>query len=120
MKKVFFYLSILLFPTVVQAQEIVPLFEEMPSFNEEKKTAQTKQVQSASVPVGQGVTQRRAGVPNLGNTSRRGNHNFVVKIKTPQSLSQEEKNLYKKLFEINCNKKPSSKFIDKMKNVLHN
>ncbi|MBQ9245561.1 molecular chaperone DnaJ [bacterium] len=61
-----------------------------------------------------------AGVPNLGNSSKRGNHNFVVKIKTPQSLSAEEKQLYKKLFEINCNKKPSSKFIDKMKNVLHN
>ena len=66
------------------------------------------------------LTLKGAGVPNLGNASRRGNHNFVVKIKTPQNLSQEEKNLYKKLFEINCNKKPSSKFIDKMKNVLHN
>ena len=61
-----------------------------------------------------------AGVPYLGNTSKRGNHNFIVKIKTPQNLTPEEKQLYKKLFEINCNKKPSSKFIDKMKNVLHN
>ncbi len=61
-----------------------------------------------------------AGVPYLGNASKRGNHNFVVKIKTPQNLGAEEKQLYKKLFEINCNKKPSSKFIDKMKNVLHN
>ncbi len=61
-----------------------------------------------------------AGVPNLGNSSRRGNHNFVVKIKTPQNLSQEEKQLYKKLFEINSNKKTSASFMDKMKNVLHN
>ena len=61
-----------------------------------------------------------AGVPYLGNSSKRGNHNFVVKIKTPQNLSAEEKQLYKKLYEINCNKKTSSKFIDKMKNVLHN
>jgi molecular chaperone DnaJ len=61
-----------------------------------------------------------AGVPYLGNPSKRGNHNFVVKIKTPQNLSAEEKQLYNKLFEINCNKKPSSKFIDKMKSVLHN
>lgn len=61
-----------------------------------------------------------AGVPHLGNSSKRGNHNFIVKIKTPQNLTPEEKQLYKKLFEINCNKKPSSKFIDKMKNVLHN
>ncbi len=61
-----------------------------------------------------------AGVPNLGNPNKRGNHNFVVKIKTPQNLNAEEKQLYKKLNEINCNKKPASKFIDKMKNVLHN
>jgi len=61
-----------------------------------------------------------AGVPHLGSSGKRGNHNFIVKIKTPQNLSSEEKQLYTKLFEINCNKKPSSKFIDKMKNVLHN
>lgn len=61
-----------------------------------------------------------AGVPYLGNPQKRGNHNFIVKIKTPQTLSTEEKQLYSKLFEINRNKKPSSKFIDKMKNVLHN
>ena len=61
-----------------------------------------------------------AGVPYLGNSNKRGNHNFVVKIKTPQNLSVEEKQLYKKLYEFNCNKKTSSKFIDKMKNVLHN
>lgn len=59
------------------------------------------------------------GVPHLGSSTKRGNHNFIVKIKTPQSLSSEERQLYTKLFEINCNKKPSSKFIDKMKNVLH-
>ncbi len=60
------------------------------------------------------------GVPNLGNSNKRGNHNFIVKIATPQNLNAEEKQLYRKLFEINCNKKPASKFIDKMKNVLHN
>ncbi len=74
----------------------------------------------------QGVVQDKilqikgAGVPYLGNATKRGNHNFVVKIKTPQNLSAEEKQLYTKLKEINCNKKTSSKFIDKMKNVLHN
>ena len=66
------------------------------------------------------LTLKGAGVPYLGASQRRGNHNFVVKIKTPQNISQEEKQLYKKLYELNCNKKPSSKFIDKMKNVLHN
>ena len=66
------------------------------------------------------LTLKGAGVSYLGASQRRGNHNFVVKIKTPQNISQEEKQLYKKLYELNCNKKPSSKFIDKMKNVLHN
>ena len=60
------------------------------------------------------------GVPVLGNPNKRGNHKFIVKIQTPQNLNTEEKQLYKKLFEINRNKKPASKFIDKMKNVLHN
>ena len=61
-----------------------------------------------------------AGVPHLGNASRRGFHNFIVKIKTPQNISNEEKQLYSKLYELNCNKKTSSNFIDKMKNVLNN
>ena len=81
-------------------------------------------VQQLVIP--QGVQQDKvlqikgAGVPYLGNQNKRGNHNFVIKIKTPQNLSSEEKQLYTKLNELNCNKKPSSKFIDKMKNVLHN
>ena len=69
MKKVFFYLSILLFPGIVQAQEVVPLFEEMPSFNEEKKATQAKQTQPVTASMGQGVIQRRPGVPNLGRNS---------------------------------------------------
>ena len=61
------------------------------------------------------------GVPYLGGQGRRGNHNFIVKIKTPQTLSSEEKNLYKKLYELESGgKKPSENFIDKMKSVLHN
>lgn len=66
------------------------------------------------------ITLKGMGVPVLGSSSKRGNHHFVVKIKTPQNLSKEEEQLYAKLFEINCNKKPAPGFIDKMKNVLHN
>ena len=69
MKKVFFYLSILLFPSVVQSQEVVPLFEEMPSFNEVKKTNQPKQVNAISSQGVPGVIQRRPGVPNLGRNA---------------------------------------------------
>ena len=74
----------------------------------------------AGVQHDQVLVLKGAGIPHLGNSSRRGNHNFVVKIKTPQSVSGEEKQLYKKLYELNCNKKTSSSFVDKMKNVLHN
>lgn len=80
--------------------------------------------QNLTIPAGiendQLLQIKGAGVPHLGNSSKRGNHNFVVKIRTPQNLSSEEKQLYNKLYEVNCNKKTSSKFIDKMKNVLHN
>ena len=81
-------------------------------------------VQTLTIP--QGVEQgsvlqiKGIGVPQLGNPNKRGNHNFIINIKTPKNLSSEEKQLYQKLYELNCNKKPSSKFIDKMKNVLHN
>ena len=74
----------------------------------------------AGVQQDQVLVLKGAGIPHLGNSSRRGNHNFVVKIKTPQNVSGEEKQLYKNLYELNCNKKTSSSFVDKMKNVLHN
>ncbi len=60
------------------------------------------------------------GVPYLGSPNKRGNHYFVIDIVTPRNLTEEEKQLYRKLYEIRHKKKPSSKFVDKMKNVLHN
>ena len=61
-----------------------------------------------------------AGVPYLGDSGRRGNHNFVIKIKTPKNLSSEEKQLYKRLYELSFSRKPQENFIDKVKSVLHN
>lgn len=60
------------------------------------------------------------GVPYLGNPQKRGNHYFIIDIVTPKNLSEEEKQLYRKLYEIQFKKKPASKFTDKMKKVLHN
>ena len=60
------------------------------------------------------------GVPFLSSPNKRGNHYFVVNVATPKTLTEEEKQLYRKLYEITQKKKPSSKFVDKMKNVLHN
>lgn len=61
------------------------------------------------------------GVPFLGKSSQRGDHIVVVDIKTPTSLTDEEKQLYKKLYEINTNKKYQDKesFIDKVKGVFN-
>lgn len=66
------------------------------------------------------LTIKSLGVPFLGEKNRRGDHLIVIKIKTPQHLTDEEKKLYTKLFEINQNKKHSESILDKMKNVLHN
>ncbi len=49
------------------------------------------------------------GVPYLGKTSNRGDHIVVLDIKIPTHLSEEEKQLYKKLYEINTGKKHSGK-----------
>lgn len=58
-----------------------------------------------------------AGVPHLGKASHRGEHIIIIKVKTPVSLTDEEKQLYKKLYEINTKKKYQDKesLMDKVK-----
>ena len=57
----------------------------------------------------------------MGKSSQRGDHIVVVEVKTPTELTEDEKQLYKKLFEINTNKKYQEKesFIDKVKGVFN-
>lgn len=52
---------------------------------------------------------KSAGVPHLGRSGQRGDHIVIVDVKTPTSLSDEEKQLYKKLYEINTKKKYQEK-----------
>ncbi len=66
------------------------------------------------------LTLKSLGVPVLGDKHRRGDHHVIVKIKTPKHISDEEKKLYKQLFELNKKKKSSESIIDKMKSALHN
>lgn len=66
------------------------------------------------------ITMKSLGVPYLGEKNRRGDHNVIIKLKTPHNLTSEEKKLYSKLYELNKNKKNSETIIDKMKNALHN
>lgn len=66
------------------------------------------------------LTVKNAGVPYLGHPDKKGDHLVVLKYNTPKSLNDEEKRLYKKLFELSESKKPNNNIIDKFKNVIHN
>lgn len=61
-----------------------------------------------------------AGVPFLGKTTQRGDHIVILDIKTPTNLTPEEKELYKKLYEINTKKKFQEKesLMDKVKGAF--
>lgn len=61
-----------------------------------------------------------AGVPHLGRSGHRGDHIIIVKVKTPTHLTEEEKQLYKKLYEINTKKKYQDKesLMDKVKGAF--
>ncbi len=54
----------------------------------------------AGIQNGESVKIRGAGVPNLSKPALRGEHIVVVSIKTPTHLSNDEKILYQKLYEI--------------------
>lgn len=66
------------------------------------------------------LTIKSIGVPFIGEKTRRGDHHVIIKIQTPKHLSDEEKKLYSKLFEIEKNKKNPEGLLKKMKNALHN
>ncbi len=80
---------------------------------------QTIQVQ-AGVQSGNTIKIKNAGVPYISRPSQRGDHIVIVSVKTPTHLSDEEKNLYRKLYEIQKNKKPQSSIMDKVKGVFNN
>lgn len=67
---------------------------------------------------GEVVKIKNAGVPNISKPSLRGDHIVVVTIKTPTHLSNEEKTLYQKLYEINKNKSSNKSVKEKLKSVF--
>lgn len=73
----------------------------------------------SGIEYGKILTIRNAGIPYLGHPEKRGDHLVLVKYKAPKSLNEEEKRLYKKLFELSENKKPNEKLIDKFKSAIH-
>ena len=67
---------------------------------------------------GNTVKIKNAGVPYLSRPSQRGDHIVIISVKTPTGISEEEKQLYKKLYELQKNKKPQSSIMDKVKGVF--
>ena len=74
----------------------------------------------AGIQHGEVVKIKNAGVPNISKPSIRGEHVVVVGVKTPTHISNEEKALYKKLYDINAAKeaKSSQSVKEKLKGVF--
>ena len=60
------------------------------------------------------------GVPVISRPSQRGDHILIVNVKTPVQISEEEKKLYKRLYEIDTNKKHQESIVSKVKGVFNN
>lgn len=70
---------------------------------------------------GDHVKLKGIGIPHLGRATQRGEHFVVLDVKIPKSLENEEKELYKRLYELNTKKKYQDKeasFIDKVKGAF--
>lgn len=63
------------------------------------------------------ITIKEGGVPFVG-TKRRGDHHVVIKLVPPKVLSEQEKELYTKLYELGQGKKNQESIIDKVKNAF--
>ena len=80
-----------------------------------------KVIVQAGVQSGNSIKIKGAGVPYIQRPSQRGDHIVIVAVKTPVKLSDEERLLYKKLYEIQNNKKTTqsqSSIMDKVKGVF--
>ena len=60
-----------------------------------------------------------AGVPVISRPSQRGDHIVIINIAIPTSISEEERNLYKKIYELNTGKKAQENILEKVKGVFH-
>ena len=69
---------------------------------------------------GNTVKIKGAGVPVISRPSQRGDHIIVLSINIPKNPSEHEKELYKKLYEINTGKKAQDQnILEKVKGVFH-
>ena len=74
----------------------------------------------AGIQTGNTIKIKGAGVPYVSRPSQRGDHIVIVSVKTPTKLSEEERNLYKRLYELQNGSKARSSVMDKVKGVFNN
>ena len=69
---------------------------------------------------GDPIKIKGAGVPSISRPSQRGDHIVILRIKTPTKLSEEERSLYSKLYELQTGKqpKPEKSIMSKVKGVF--
>ncbi len=72
----------------------------------------------AGIQHGEVVKVKGAGVPDLSKPSLRGDHVVVIGIKTPTHISNEEKMLYQKLYEIQAGRKAKESVKERLKGVF--
>lgn len=72
----------------------------------------------AGIQHGESVRVKGAGVPNISKPTMRGDHIVVVAIKTPTHISNEEKLLYQKLYEIQTGKTAKDGVKERLKGVF--
>ena len=66
------------------------------------------------------LTLKDAGVPYLNNPNKRGNHYVVLKVKTPKTLSEEERKLYTELYKLSTGKEVNDEsLLNRFKKALH-
>ena len=80
---------------------------------------ETKIAIPSGIQTGNTVKIKGAGVPYIQRPSQRGDHIIVVTVKTPTKVSEEEKQLYRKLFEIGLSKHQKQSVMDKVKGVFN-
>lgn len=72
----------------------------------------------AGIQYGEFVKIKGAGVPVISRPSQRGDHIVIVKIAIPTKLTDEEKQLYDKLYRLNGGQKPQDSIMSKVKGVF--
>ncbi len=73
---------------------------------------------NAGIQSGNMVKIKGVGVPHIQKPSHRGDHIVVVTVKTPEKINDEERQLYKRLFEINTGRKAQETLKDRVKGVF--